>query len=273
VLHRLVLHFSKVNLDDMDLRVSSRIASPVPARLNHTKGFRTEPPIHPTANSARAVCNHLAAVEISVTRSSQLGKVRPAVFAFAFAGALCTSGCSNRQTSASTAPSSSAPEPRVSSSLNLEPGLYTITVASDRSTSTDGAAPCAGFPDALLTRSYSATIAPSPSRSSTQFSVRLLSIDFALDIAGTAIGFTIDGPIISEALPGLEYVEIAGTASTAVPATITASGIAVPFSGSFVYCGLTSPMGPHNCLTAPAEQKTAFAQCLSDRDLMVLTRR
>ena len=209
-----------------------------------------------------------------MTRSSQLGKVRPAVFAFAFAGALCTSGCSNRQTSASTAPSSSAPEPRVSSSLNLEPGLLsTITVASDRSTSTDGAAPCAGFPDALLTRSYSATIAPSPSRSSTQFSVRLLSIDFALDIAGTAIGFTIDGPIISEALPGLEYVEIAGTASTAVPATITASGIAVPFSGSFVYCGLTSPMGPHNCLTAPAEQKTAFAQCLSYRDLMVLTRR
>ena len=148
-----------------------------------------------------------------------------------------------------------------------------ITVTSDRATSRDGAAACAGFPDALLTRSYSATIAPSPSRSSTLFSVSLLSMDFALDVAGNAIGFTIDGPVISEALPGLTYVEIAGTASTAVPATVTASGIAVPFSGSFVYCRLTSPMGPHNCLTAPAEQKTAFAQCLSDRDLMVLTRR
>lgn len=206
-------------------------------------------------------------------RFPQLERVRPGLFGFALACALCAGGCSHPQTSASTAPSSSAPEPRVSSSLNLEPGSYTITVASDRSTSTDGTAPCAGFPDALLTRSYTATIAPLPSHSSTLFSVSLQSIGFALEVAGHAIGFTIDGPIISEALPGLAYVEIAGTASTAVPATVTASGIAVPFSGSFVYCRLTSPMGPHNCLTTPAEQKTAFAQCLSDRDLMVLTRR
>ena len=86
-------------------------------------------------------------------RFSQLGKVRPGLFAFVLAGALCASGCSNSQTSASTAPSSSAPEPRVSNSLNIEPGSYMITVTSDRATSRDGAAACAGFPDALLTRS------------------------------------------------------------------------------------------------------------------------
>ena len=97
---------------------------------------------------------------------------------------------------------------------------------------------------------------------------------FALGIAGNAIGFTIDGPDILEALPDLVYVEIAGAAPTAVPATVTASGIAIPFSGSFAYCRLTSPMSTqNNCLTAPAEQKAAYAQCLSDHDLMVLTRR
>ena len=97
---------------------------------------------------------------------------------------------------------------------------------------------------------------------------------FALGVAGDAIGFTIDGPAILEALPGYGYLEITGSAPTDVPATATSAAIAIPFSGSFAYCALKSPMGSgNNCLTTPADQRIAYAQCLSDHDLMVLTKR
>jgi hypothetical protein len=100
------------------------------------------------------------------------------------------------------------------------------------------------------------------------------SMGFGLDIAGSAVGFTIDGPAISEILPAFTYLEITGTAPTDVPATSTGSSISIPFSGSFEYCALKSPMGSrNNCFTTPADQKLAYAQCLSPHDVMVLTRR
>jgi hypothetical protein len=169
------------------------------------------------------------------------------------------------------------------SALRLTPGTYTVTLTNDRSTSRDGAAACAGFPDALLTRSYSATITSWPAHPTSQFSVDLQvnasapnvsSVGFALGIAGDAVGFTIDGPAIGEALPNNAYLEISGSAPTGVPATSTSAGIAIPFSGSFEYCALKSPIGrQNNCFTTPMDQKSAYAQCLSDHDLMVLTRR
>ena len=58
---------------------------------------------------------------------------------------------------------------------------------------------------------------------------------FGMGIAGNAVGFTIDGPDISEILPGYTYLEISGSAPTDVPATFTGSGISIPFSGSFEY--------------------------------------
>ena len=107
-----------------------------------------------------------------------------------------------------------------------------------------------------------------------QFNVSLASSAFALGVAGGAIGFTIDGPAIVEALPGYGYLEITGSAPTGVPATGTSTAISIPVSGSFAYCALNSPMGSgNNCFTTPADQRTAYAQCLSDHDLMVLTRR
>jgi hypothetical protein len=167
-------------------------------------------------------------------------------------------------------------------SLEIEPGNYTISIAADRLTSSDGAAPCAGFPDALLSRSYPATIVSQPTYS--RFFIATLqlnnpapfptSLGFGLGVAGSAIGFTIDGPEIFEALPAFTYLEIAGSAPTDVPATASGSSISIPFSGSFEYCALKSPMGrTNNCFTTPGDQKIAYAQCLSNHDLMVLTKR
>jgi hypothetical protein len=168
-------------------------------------------------------------------------------------------------------------------SLDVEPGNYTISVTADRTTSYDGAAPCSGFPDAFLTRSYSATIASQPTHPRSLFSATLqlnnpapfiTSVDFGVGIAGNTVGFTIDGPDIWEILPSYTYLEIAGSAPTDVPATSTGSGISIPFSGSFEYCALKSPMGvQNNCFTTPADQKIAYAQCLSTHDVMVLTKR
>ena len=86
------------------------------------------------------------------------------------------------------------------------------------------------------------------------------------------VGFTIDGPAISEILPGYTYLEITGSAPTDVPATPTRSGISIPFSGSFVYCALKSPIH-NNSFLSPADQRIAYAQCLSTHDVMVLSKR
>ena len=168
-------------------------------------------------------------------------------------------------------------------SLGLEPGDYTISVTADRTTSTDGSAACSGFPDALLTRSYTATIASDPTQPRSFFLATLqlnnpapfiTSMGFALGIAGNAVGFTIDAGPILEILPGNTYLEIIGSAPTDVPATSTGSGISIPFGGSFVYCALKSPIDiRNNCFLTPADQKIAYAQCLSTHAVMVLSKR
>ena len=168
-------------------------------------------------------------------------------------------------------------------SLGIEPGNYTISVTADRATSRDGAAACSGFPDAYLTRSYTATIASDPTHPPSLFQATLqlnnpppfiTSMGFGLGIAGNAVGFTIDGPAISEILPGYTYLEISGSAPTDIPATPTGSGISIPFSGSFQYCALKSPMDiSSNCFLTPPDQKLAYAQCLSNHAVMVLSRR
>ena len=166
-------------------------------------------------------------------------------------------------------------------SVDIEPGNYTISVTADRSTSQDGAAACSGFPDAFLTRSYPATIASDPTHPHSLFQATLqlnnaapfiTSMGFGLGIAGHAVGFTIDGPAISEVLPDYTYLEITGSAPTDVAATSTGSGISIPFSGSFVYCALKSPIH-NNCFLTPADQRIAYAQCLSTHAVMVLSKR
>ena len=82
-------------------------------------------------------------------------------------------------------------------SLDIEPGNYTISVTADRATSHDGAAACSGFPDAFLTRSYTATIASQPTHPRSFFHATLrlnnpapfiTSMGFGLGIAGNAVG-------------------------------------------------------------------------------------
>jgi len=166
-------------------------------------------------------------------------------------------------------------------SLGIEPGNYTISITADRATSRDGTAACSSFPDALLTRSYPATIASDPTHPRSLFVATLQlnnpapsinSMGFGLGIAGNAVGFTIDGPAISEILPDYTYLEITGSAPIDVPATSTGSGISIPFSGSFVYCALKSPVH-NNCFLTPADQRIAYAQCLSTHAVMALSRR
>jgi len=164
--------------------------------------------------------------------------------------------------------------------LDIEPGNYTVTVTADRTTSYDGAAACSGFPDAFLTRSYTATIASQPTHPRSFLIVTLqlnnppTSMSFGVGIAGNAVGFTIDGPPIWEILSSYSYLDIEGSAPTDVLATSTGSEISIPFAGSFEYCALKSPMGiQSNCFTTPADQKVAYAQCLSTHDVMVLTKR
>ena len=168
-------------------------------------------------------------------------------------------------------------------SLDIEPGNYTISVRADRTTSRDGAAACSGFPDAFLTRSYTATIASDPTHPRSLFQATLqlnnpapfiTFMGFGFGIAGNAVGFTIDGPAIWEVLPDYTYLQITGSAPTDVPATSTGSRISIPFYGSFEYCALKSPIDiRNNCFLTPADQKIAYAQCLSKQAVMVLSKR
>ena len=168
-------------------------------------------------------------------------------------------------------------------SLQIEPGDYTISITTDRATSRDGAAACGSLPDGFLTRSYPATITSQSAHPRSMFIATLQtnnpppfvrSVGFGLGVAGDVAGFTIDGPAIVETLPNFTYLEITGSAPTDAPATSIGSSIRIPFAGSFEYCALKSSMGlQNNCFTTPADQKIAWAQCLSTRDVMVLTKR
>ena len=161
----------------------------------------------------------------------------------------------------------------VESALSLTPGNYTITLIGDRLTATDGAAACQGFPEELLTRSYPATVsAVQPSMFGVEVSGQF-PFGFGLGIAGNVIGFTIDGPVFSESLPGFVYLAIAGTAPAEALPTATGSTLTIPFQGSFEYCQLRSAMSPfRNCFTTPPAERIAYNQCFSSKDLMVLAK-
>jgi hypothetical protein len=153
----------------------------------------------------------------------------------------------------------------VGPSLSLTPGTYELTVAADPS--------CQGIPTELLTRRYTATVTSVPPHDGTRYSVNG-PVGFGLGIAGDRIGFTIDGPAIVETLPQFGNLWIAGTAPTAEPATSDGTTVTIPFHGSFEYCALKGPMGPHNnCYTTPPDQRIAYAQCISSNDRMIFTRR
>jgi hypothetical protein len=158
----------------------------------------------------------------------------------------------------------------VAAPAKIEPGAYTLTVIA--------ASTCTGIPDELRTRTYSATIGPSRDRPNTLYLVDVTGptvapFGFGIGVAGNDLAWTIDGPAFVEHIPPFTYLEIAGSGSTSLDASLT-STIAFPFSGSFEYCVLRSEMGrTNNCYTTPADQKVADAQCVSQGDRMVLTRR
>ena len=162
----------------------------------------------------------------------------------------------------------------IAASLSIPLGAYTMTLVGDSS--------CTAVPRELLTRTYSAVVSPQAGQTHI-FDVEvsgptLPSFGFGLGVAGSVVGFTIDGPTFSEALPQFTYVEIAGNAPLGPPApppTSTGSTITIPFSGSFEYCVLTGPMGRNNnCFTTPPAQRVAYGQCGFDTvSLMILTQR
>ena len=156
-------------------------------------------------------------------------------------------------------------------SVKIEPGDYSLTLIADNA--------CGDLPADLRTRTYSATITrgstlPSNTHYDVEVSGPLLSsFGFGIGVSGNYLGFVIDGPAFFEHIPPLTYLEIAGQGGTSVDTSIL-STISIPFAGSFEYCVLNSEMNrTSNCYTTPPDQKIAYSQCLSNRDLMILTRR
>jgi hypothetical protein len=148
--------------------------------------------------------------------------------------------------------------------LRIEPGNYALTLIADST--------CADLPPDLRTRTYAATVQPSrdhpPLYSVNVSGPSSASGSFGLGVDGDYLGFD---AAFFERLPSFTYLEIAGTASGAQSST--AGSIVIPFSGNFQYCALRSEMGLFsNCNTTPPEQRLAYAQCLSNNDLMILKR-
>jgi hypothetical protein len=159
----------------------------------------------------------------------------------------------------------------VEAPVKIEAGAYTLTLIADSA--------CADIPSELRTRSYSATINVPRDHPNWGYNVDVSGPTlgnfggFGLGVAGHDVAFKIDGPAFNEHFPPFTYLEIFGQGHTSVE-TSSPSSITIPFSGNFQYCVLNSEMSrTKNCYTTPAHQRIAYAQCLSQNDLMVFTRR
>lgn len=165
-----------------------------------------------------------------------------------------------------------APTAGSSALVRIAPGDYVLTVATD--------AACLDIPAELRTRTYAATLKASTTRPNMQFLVDVSGgslatpFGFALDVAGSDVGFTIDGPAFRERFPSFTYLEISGRAPTGVAATATGRSISIPFSGSVEYCILKSEMrADANCSNTAPDQKIAASQCLANSHRLILTPR
>ena len=157
-------------------------------------------------------------------------------------------------------------------------GEYNVTFVTDPS--------CTGFPDALRTRTYAATITPNPDPVSLSVTLTGASFlefarQFRIGIAGDYLAFELGGgesPAVVEQLPGNAYLAFSGNATaTAPPGASTISG---NFDGWIEYCATRSPIGGggYSCGTASNGQLIPGeileqARCESANNRLILTRR
>ena len=158
-------------------------------------------------------------------------------------------------------------------------GTYTLTFVADSS--------CTQIPDDLRTRTYTATMTPSPYRSDhTLFDVTLSGASFYagtnignynsfdVGVAGDVVALSVyngldEGEGIVEQLGPTTYLEFAGSASGSVGAS-DVSTISVPFDGRFQYCvAKFAQSSLYRCYFNAA----TLAECRSKNHRLILTRR
>ena len=151
-------------------------------------------------------------------------------------------------------------------------GDYTLTFVAD------GA--CAGFPEALRTRTYAATITPSSNRPDTLFELtltdtamledyRTLHIGVAGDYMAFWLGDAHGQPGLVERVSRSTYLAFEGSAAASMGTDL--STISISLNGFIEYCESRSDMGPrYDC---SAGRALANAQCASKNHRAILARR
>ena len=166
----------------------------------------------------------------------------------------------------------------LAAAVNLT-GTYTFTVVADSA--------CDQLPEALRTRTYTATIAPSPFRpDNTLFSGTLSGgsfyvgsnigsyNSFDVGVAGDFLAFSVyhgldEGEGIVEQLAPTTYLEVAGSASGSI-GTSDVSTVSIPFDGRIQYCvGNTEQTSLYRCYFNAA----TLSECRSKNHRLILTRR
>ena len=156
-------------------------------------------------------------------------------------------------------------------------GTYTLTFVADSA--------CAGLPEALRTRTYTAAIAPSPYRpGDTLFEVTLSGAPFIgtyngfeVGVAGNYLAFTIynnfdEGEGVVEEIGPSTYLEVVGTASASVGSD-GVSAISIPFSGNFGLCVGSAPYSAGSLYRCYLRAPVSLAECRSQNHRLILTPR
>jgi hypothetical protein len=155
-------------------------------------------------------------------------------------------------------------------------GTYTLTFTADAS--------CREIPEPLRTRTYSASIGPSPYRQGrTLFDVLLSGAafltrynTFEIGVAGRFASIRVfndpdEGEGIVEQLAPDTYLEITGSASTAIPDENWTT-LSMPFDGYFAYCIGTDVFMSGSLYRCYMRQPRLLAECRSKNHRLDLTR-
>jgi Carboxypeptidase regulatory-like domain len=153
-------------------------------------------------------------------------------------------------------------------------GDYSLTVVVDSA--------CAGIPSEVRTRTYAASIRPTPD-SHTQAGTSLtLTVDgsfvplhnsFSIGVAGDEVAFSIyngeDFGLVEKIAPGT-FLAIGGTPRVSI-GTGPVTTISTPFSGDVDYCAFQTDTGwTYQCNSGP---RTAYEHCEATHHQLTMSRR
>ena len=133
----------------------------------------------------------------------------------------------------------------------LSPDAAPIDIAGDYTLTLTADSTCGDLPSELRTRTYSATITPTPMAYATSFKLAVNGAPtfggldgFQIGVAGNTLGFWLDGshdPTLVERLDTSTYVAYSGIGWVTVDPARTAT-ISAEFEGWVEYCVLATPM-------------------------------